>query len=143
MWRRTSIHNALGHLDAYCDRDLYDRTRADTLTATGDPALAGAHAWAAVIVDALRHEAGAGEAPPPAAGTGRPLAPSPDPAALARISDVLAGAVRVPAASPRRAAGRRRAPRDGRRRHRGWRGGCAGTRHGRPAQVPHVRSGRT
>ncbi|MEU9215357.1 MAB_1171c family putative transporter [Streptomyces sp. NPDC048376] len=95
MWRRTSIHNALGHLDAYCDRDLYDRTRADALAATGDPELAGASAWAAVIVDALRHEAG--PPAPPGTGTSRPLAPSPDPATLARIADVLAGAVRVPA----------------------------------------------
>ncbi|MEU1869221.1 hypothetical protein RKD37_006180 [Streptomyces ambofaciens] len=95
MWRRTSIHNALGHLDAYCDRDLYDRTRADALAATGDPELAGASAWAAVIVDALRHEAG--PPAPPGIGTSRPLAPSPDPATLARIADVLAGAVRVPA----------------------------------------------
>jgi hypothetical protein len=36
---------------------------------------------------------------PPGAGTGRPLGPSPDPATLARIADVLAGAVRVPAPS--------------------------------------------
>ncbi|MYS56406.1 hypothetical protein GTW46_41245, partial [Streptomyces sp. SID6013] len=52
MWRRTSIHNALGQLAAYCDGDLYDRTRADALAATGDPGLAGARAWAAVITDA-------------------------------------------------------------------------------------------
>lgn len=83
MWRRTSIHNALGHLDAYCDRDLYDRTRAYALAATGDPELAGASAWAAVIVDALRHEAG--PLSPPGIGTSRPLAPSPDPATLAKI----------------------------------------------------------
>ncbi|MFE9703531.1 MAB_1171c family putative transporter [Streptomyces sp. NPDC005930] len=99
MWRRTSIHNALGHLDAYGDRDLYDRTRADALAATGDPELAGACAWAAVITDALRHEAGPGRAAPPGSRTGRSPAPSPDPATLARIADVLAGAVRVPAAS--------------------------------------------
>ncbi|CAL9594941.1 MAB_1171c family putative transporter [Streptomyces sp. enrichment culture] len=97
MWRRTSIHNALGRLDAYCDRGLYDRTRADTLAATGDPELARAQAWAAVILDALRREAGPGEAPPP--GAGRPPAPSPDPATLARIADVFAGAGRAPAAS--------------------------------------------
>ncbi|MET9825472.1 MAB_1171c family putative transporter [Streptomyces sp. NPDC006349] len=98
MWRRTSIHNALSHLEAYADRDLYDRTRADALTATGDPALAGARAWAAVITDALRHEAGPGRAAPSAPGAGPLPAPSPDPADLARISDVFADAVRVPAA---------------------------------------------
>ncbi|MFG3245503.1 MAB_1171c family putative transporter [Streptomyces sp. NPDC048187] len=97
MWRRTSIHNALGHLDAYGDRDLYDRTRADALAATGDPELAGACAWAAVITDALRREAG--PAAPPGSGAGRSPAPAPDPATLARIADVLTGAVRVPAAS--------------------------------------------
>ncbi|MEU8733108.1 MAB_1171c family putative transporter [Streptomyces tendae] len=104
MWRRTSIHNALGHLDAYGDRDLYDRTRADALAATGDPGLAGARAWAAVILDALRQEAAAGTAPPPVPGSGPPPAPSPDPATLARIADVLAGAERAPAACavPRR-----------------------------------------
>ncbi|MFL9653482.1 MAB_1171c family putative transporter [Streptomyces sp. PB17] len=104
MWRRTSIHNALGHLDAYGDRDLYDRTRADALAATGDPGLAGARAWAAVILDALRQEAAAGTVPPPVPGSGPPPAPSPDPATLARIADVLAGAERAPAACavPRR-----------------------------------------
>ncbi|MFG2315498.1 MAB_1171c family putative transporter [Streptomyces tendae] len=103
IWRRTSIHNALGHLDAYGDRDLYDRTRADALAATGDPGLAGARAWAAVILDALRQEAAAGTVPP-VPGSGPPPAPSPDPATLARIADVLAGAERAPAACavPRR-----------------------------------------
>lgn len=99
MWRRTSIHNALGQLAAYCDGDLYDRTRADALAATGDPGLAGAQAWAAVLTDALRREAGPGRTSPPSPGTGRSPAPSPDPATLARIADVLAGTVRVPAAS--------------------------------------------
>ncbi|MFK4542745.1 hypothetical protein RKD29_002341 [Streptomyces tendae] len=99
MWRRTSIHNALGHLDAYGDRDLYDRTLADTLAATGDPELAGARAWAAVILDALRQEAAPGTVPPRVPGAGRPPAPSPDPATLARIADVFAGAERAPAAS--------------------------------------------
>ncbi|CAL9589246.1 MAB_1171c family putative transporter [Streptomyces sp. enrichment culture] len=99
MWRRTSIHNALGQLAAYCDGDLYDRTRADALAATGDPGLAGAQAWAAVLTDALRREAGPGRTSPPSPGPGRSPVPSPDPATLARIADVLAGTVRVPAAS--------------------------------------------
>ncbi|GHJ03390.1 hypothetical protein TPA0906_52550 [Streptomyces olivaceus] len=118
MWRRTSIHNALSHLDAYVDRDLYERTRARALAATGDAELAGARAWAAVVTDAVRHEArrrearrreaagnaaghavGSGRVAAPEAGPGRPLGPPPDPAALARIADALASPVPVPAAS--------------------------------------------
>ncbi|MFE9287176.1 MAB_1171c family putative transporter [Streptomyces olivaceus] len=114
MWRRTSIHNALSHLDAYVDRDLYERTRARALAATGDAELAGARAWAAVVTDAVRHEArrretagnaaghavGSGRVAAPEAGAGRPLGPPPDPAALARIADALASPVPVPTASP-------------------------------------------
>ncbi|WP_224300883.1 MAB_1171c family putative transporter [Streptomyces olivaceus] len=113
MWRRTSIHNALSHLDAYVDRDLYERTRAGALAATGDAELAGARAWAAVVTDAVRHEArrreaagnaagrtvGSGRVVVPEAGAGRPLGPPPDPAALARIADALASPVPVPTAS--------------------------------------------
>ncbi|WP_224326171.1 MAB_1171c family putative transporter [Streptomyces olivaceus] len=108
MWRRTSIHNALSHLDAYVDRDLYERTRAGALAATGDAELAGARASAAVVTDAVRHEArrretaghavGSGRVAPEA-GAGRPLGPPPDPAALARIADALASPVPVPTAS--------------------------------------------
>ncbi|MFC8564838.1 MAB_1171c family putative transporter [Streptomyces sp. NPDC057245] len=124
MWRRTSIHNALSHLDAYYDRDLYERTRADVLAATEDPELAGARAWAAVITDALRHEAELrgpagrgpagratgptarpGRAQPPDGAAGQPsgpwpdpaaLGPSPDTAALARIADALTAPVPEP-----------------------------------------------
>ncbi|MFC8309465.1 MAB_1171c family putative transporter [Streptomyces olivaceus] len=113
MWRRTSIHNALSHLDAYVDRDLYERTRAGALAATGDAELAGARAWAAVVTDAVRHEArrreaagnaagrtvGSGRVVVPEAGAGRPLGPPPDPAALARIADALASPVPAPTAS--------------------------------------------
>ncbi|MEU0472852.1 MAB_1171c family putative transporter [Streptomyces olivaceus] len=119
MWRRTSIHNALSHLDAYVDRDLYEQTRTCALAATGDAELAGARAWAAVVTDAVRHEArrretaghearrreaaghavGSGRAVAPGAGAGRPLGPPPDPATLARIADALASPDPVPTAS--------------------------------------------
>ncbi len=70
VWRQTSIHNALSHLQAYFDGDLYDRARAASLAATRDPERADAAAWAAVIGAAVRREAdpAAGGAPP-AAGT--------------------------------------------------------------------------
>jgi hypothetical protein len=98
VWRQTSIHNALGHLDAYFDRDLYDRTRAGVLTATGDPERAEAAAWAAVITAAARHEADPRGPLPPGGGTGRRLDRVPGPSALGRIADVLDGTAPVPAA---------------------------------------------
>ncbi|MGC3004058.1 MAB_1171c family putative transporter, partial [Streptomyces sp. G35A] len=70
VWRQTSIHNALSHLDAYFDRELYDRTRAGALAATGDPERAEAAAWAAVIAVAVRHEADPRREPAPPDGTG-------------------------------------------------------------------------
>ncbi|WP_399884655.1 MAB_1171c family putative transporter [Streptomyces sp. BBFR51] len=99
VWRRTSIHNALGHLDAYFDRDLYDRTRAGVLAATGDPERAEAAAWAAVITDAVRHEADPRREAPASRDTGPPLDRTPGQAALGRIADVLAGTAPWPAAS--------------------------------------------
>lgn len=100
MWRQTSIHNALSHLDAYFDREVYDRTRADVLAATGDPEPAEAAAWAAVITAAVRHEAaGRGQYASPD-GTGPLLDRVPGPAVLGRIADVLAGAAPVPAGPP-------------------------------------------
>ncbi|MFB7651623.1 MULTISPECIES: MAB_1171c family putative transporter [unclassified Streptomyces] len=109
MWRQTSIHNALGHLDAYLDRDLYDRTRAGVLAATDDPERAEAAAWAAVITEAVRREAdparavaatAGGGSPPgasPGSPVGPPVGPAPGPAALGRIADVLATAPPAPA----------------------------------------------
>ncbi|ANB06251.1 hypothetical protein SAM40697_2291 [Streptomyces ambofaciens] len=93
MWRRTSIHNALGHLDAYVDGDLYHRVHAGALAATDDPERAEAAAWAAVIGDAVRHEADPAGRDPVVRGTARP----PGPAALDRIADALAAAAPVPA----------------------------------------------
>ncbi|MFH8972499.1 MAB_1171c family putative transporter [Streptomyces sp. NPDC017890] len=96
VWRRTSIHNALSHLDAYFDRDLYDRTRAGVLGTTGDPERAEAAAWAAVITAAVRYEADRAGEFPPQGGAGRFPGRVPGPAALGRIADVLAGTAPVP-----------------------------------------------
>ncbi|MFD5658823.1 MAB_1171c family putative transporter [Streptomyces hirsutus] len=100
VWRQTSIHNALSHLDAYFDRDLFDRTRASALRAAADPAWAEAAAWAAVIGTAVRDEAAPGRRLPPAHGTGRFLDRIPGPAGLARIADVLAGAAPAAPVAP-------------------------------------------
>ncbi|MEU6404606.1 MAB_1171c family putative transporter [Streptomyces sp. NPDC046985] len=54
MWRQTSIHNALGYLDASLDRSLFECTRARALETTGDQEFAEAVAWAAVITAAVR-----------------------------------------------------------------------------------------
>ncbi|MFF3931421.1 MAB_1171c family putative transporter [Streptomyces hirsutus] len=100
VWRQTSIHNALSHLDAYFDRDLFDRTRASALRTAADPAWAEAAAWAAVIGTAVRDEAAPGRRLPQAHGTGRLLDRIPGPAGLARIADVLAGTAPVAPAAP-------------------------------------------
>ncbi|MCT7354160.1 hypothetical protein N4P33_18660, partial [Streptomyces sp. 15-116A] len=89
VWRQTSIHNALSHLDAYFDRDLYERTRRDVLTATGEPDRAEAAAWATVIAAAAREEAGPGQETPRPGTTGRLLDRIPDPHTLTRIADAL------------------------------------------------------
>ncbi|WP_217140474.1 MAB_1171c family putative transporter [Streptomyces sp. AC627_RSS907] len=96
MWRQTSVHNALSHLDAYFDRDLYDRTHAGVLAATDDPERAEAAAWAAVITAAVRREAAPWGGDRPPGGTGPLPEPVPGPATLGRIADVLAGTVPVP-----------------------------------------------
>lgn len=98
MWRRTSIHNALGHLDAWFDPDLYDRTRAGVLAATRDPERAEAAAWAAVITAAVRREADPREPVPAPDGDARLPGRVPDPAVLTRIADALAGTAPAPAA---------------------------------------------
>ncbi|MFJ5561717.1 MAB_1171c family putative transporter [Streptomyces sp. NPDC093250] len=98
MWRQTSIHNALSHLDAYFDRDLYDRTREGVLATTGDPERSEAAAWAAVITAAVRQEADPGRPAPPPGADGGLLGRVPGPAVLARIADALAGTGPVPAA---------------------------------------------
>ncbi|WP_234029417.1 MAB_1171c family putative transporter [Streptomyces sp. PsTaAH-124] len=86
MWRQTSIHNALGYLDAFFDGALYERTRAGTLAATGDQERAEAAAWAAVITAALRQPSGDGPRSPHPQGGGTALeaavrGPAPSPPA--------------------------------------------------------------
>ena len=56
VWRQTSIHNALGHLDAFFDRALYERTLEAAARTTGDPERAEATAWAAVVAAAVAEE---------------------------------------------------------------------------------------
>lgn len=101
VWRQTSIHNALSHLDAYFDHDLYERTRRALLGTTGDPERAEAAAWAAVITAAARREADPGREVRRPDGA-RPLDRMPGPAVLARIADALAAppAPAVPAPVP-------------------------------------------
>ncbi|MDV7221204.1 MAB_1171c family putative transporter [Streptomyces prunicolor] len=56
VWRQTSIHNALGHLDVFFDRALYERTSQAAARTTGDPEEAEATAWAAVVAAAVAEE---------------------------------------------------------------------------------------
>ncbi|MFJ5259560.1 MAB_1171c family putative transporter [Streptomyces sp. NPDC088387] len=96
MWRQTSIHNALSHLDAYFDRVLYDRTHDAELRATGSPELAEATAWAAVVAAAVREER---DSDLPPADTGdRPPGEMPGPATLVLIAAALTGSPLVTAA---------------------------------------------
>ncbi|MEZ3179814.1 hypothetical protein KYY02_14305 [Streptomyces pimonensis] len=97
VWRQTSVHNALSHLDVYFDPELYDRTRAGVLAATGEAERAEAAAWAAVITAAVRDEAEPGRRAPSRDGGGRLPDRVPDPAVLVRIADALAGAAPAPA----------------------------------------------
>ncbi|MET9381462.1 MAB_1171c family putative transporter [Streptomyces sp. NPDC002928] len=96
VWRRTSIHNALSHLDAFFDRGLYERTREAALAdAGGDPERADAVAWAAVIAVAAREEPHR-ERPLTGADWIEDRTPGPD--ALARIADALVSSPLVAAA---------------------------------------------
>ncbi|MEU7061415.1 MAB_1171c family putative transporter [Streptomyces sp. NPDC046197] len=90
MWRQTSIHNALHHLDAFLDFDLFESARAAAFQVTGDGQRAEAAAWAAVISAAARdeHSPLTGSSSP---GAVRRLSSQPlDRAALVRIADELA-----------------------------------------------------
>ncbi|MFF9309284.1 MAB_1171c family putative transporter [Streptomyces sp. NPDC014748] len=103
MWRQTSIHNALGYLDATFDHALYERVHAAALDAGGDKEEAEAAAWAAVIRAAVARAAAEGRddrarpplrapdglAPPGGAGTGRLTVPVPGAAVLVRVADAL------------------------------------------------------
>lgn len=100
MWRQTSIHNALSHLDAYLDRDLFDRARASAPGTAADPECAEAAAWACVIVAAVRDEAVPGHQLPPARGAGPFRHRIPGPSGLARVADALAGTEPAPPTTP-------------------------------------------
>ncbi|MFD0314805.1 MAB_1171c family putative transporter [Streptomyces flavalbus] len=95
IWRQTSIHNALSHLDAYLDRSLYDRTLQAALDAGGDPARARAAAWATTITAAARADAHHPPAAPPADRLPDQL---PD---LALIADALRDPAVAALAAPR------------------------------------------
>ncbi|MET7679767.1 MAB_1171c family putative transporter [Streptomyces sp. NPDC005423] len=99
VWRRTSIHNALGHLDAFFDRALYERTLESAARAGGDPEWAEATAWAAVLAAAVAEERERTE--PLAAAPDWHPAPAPGPAVLVRIADALAMSPLVAAARVR------------------------------------------
>ncbi|ANH91378.1 hypothetical protein A8713_09455 [Streptomyces sp. SAT1] len=99
MWRQTSIHNALGYLDAFFDGALYERTRATTLAATGDQERAEAAAWAAVITAALGQPSGDGPRSPHPHGGGTALeaavrgpAPSPPAGGTGRAAEAAGAA---------------------------------------------------
>ncbi|MET8824856.1 MAB_1171c family putative transporter [Streptomyces sp. NPDC004610] len=120
MWRQTSIHNALGYLDAYFDRELYDRVHDAELEVSGDPRRAEATAWAAVIAAAARAEH-LGDPPP--AGALPPIE-GPAPASLLPIARALAGSPLVasarlgggaPGAADRARSGQAHGGRGGRR----------------------------
>ncbi|MGW3154622.1 MAB_1171c family putative transporter [Streptomyces sp. NPDC001089] len=99
IWRQTTINNAFGYLDSLLDGDLFTQVRDTTLAATGDPEQAQADGWAAAI-SAFMHEVRTSGLPTPQAGL-RPVAPSPDAAALLRIAEALARADWAPLARPR------------------------------------------
>jgi hypothetical protein len=88
VWRQTSIHNALGYLDAYVDRELYEETLRTALRATGDPERAAAMAWATVIAAAVRDAADPAGVRYPGASERFPDR-APEPAALGDIADAL------------------------------------------------------
>ncbi|WP_459752795.1 MAB_1171c family putative transporter [Streptomyces sennicomposti] len=97
MWRQTSIHNALGYLDATFDHALYERVHTAALDADGDKEHAEAAAWAAVIRAAVAEAAADGRPPLrvpdglalPEAPGGRLTVPVPGAAVLVRVADAL------------------------------------------------------
>ncbi|MGW0337339.1 MAB_1171c family putative transporter [Streptomyces sp. NPDC003011] len=103
VWRQTSIHNALGGLDAFFDPDLYERTLEAVTLATGDPERAEATAWAAVVAAAVVEERGR-DSPLVPRGTPRFQDRAPAPRTLVDIADALAGSPLVAAARLRAAA---------------------------------------
>jgi hypothetical protein len=101
VWRQTSIHNALGHLDAFFDRALYERTLETAEQATGDPEWAEATAWAAVVAAAVVEEGSSDQHLAPAGEPDWLPDRAPGPALLVRIADALAMSPLVAAARVR------------------------------------------
>ncbi|KPI02206.1 hypothetical protein OK074_5390 [Actinobacteria bacterium OK074] len=87
MWRQSSIHNALGHLDAYLDPALFEQAYDAAVRATGDRDHAEAAAWAAVIAAAAHPDRSPDQ--PPRPRTTRLPHPIPGPALLVRIADIF------------------------------------------------------
>jgi type II secretory pathway pseudopilin PulG len=97
VWRRTSIHNALGSLDAFLDRDLYERVLDGERRTAAAPEQAEATAWAVAIATAVREERDRDSpliAPSTAEGLGEP----PTAGALVAVADALAASPLVMAA---------------------------------------------
>ncbi|MFH0518935.1 MAB_1171c family putative transporter [Streptomyces sp. M41] len=90
VWRQTSIHNALSHLDAYVDRQLYDETLKAARRAPGGSEQATATAWATVIAAAARGGTPAASRAAPAGESEWFRERAPGPEALVRIADALA-----------------------------------------------------
>jgi hypothetical protein len=101
VWRQTSIHNALGHLDAFFDRALYERTLELAARRTDDPERAEAVAWAAVVVAAVAAERSRDPHLAPADEQGRFPVLAPSTALLVRIADALQLSTLVAAARVR------------------------------------------
>jgi hypothetical protein len=106
VWRQTSIHNALGSLDAFFDPDLYERTLQAATRATGDPERAEATAWAAVIAAAAVEERGRDSPLLPPGGAESLQDRAPAPGTLVGIADALATSPLVAAARVRAATTR-------------------------------------
>ncbi|WP_280889626.1 MAB_1171c family putative transporter [Streptomyces sp. LBL] len=98
VWRQTSIHNALGSLDAFFDPDLYERTLEAAAQEVRDPERAEATAWAAVIAAAVVEQRDRDSPLVPPDGTGRFQNRAPASGALVSIAAALAASPLVAAA---------------------------------------------
>ncbi|MGQ4430347.1 MAB_1171c family putative transporter [Streptomyces sp. SAS_260] len=101
VWRQTSIHNALGHLDAFFDRALYERTLEAVAHTAADPEQAEATAWAAVVAAAVAEERHRDPRLLPADEPGRLPDRAPGTALLVPIADALTRSPLVAAARVR------------------------------------------
>ncbi|WP_427922678.1 MAB_1171c family putative transporter [Streptomyces sp. cg40] len=101
VWRQTSIHNALGHLDAFFDRALYERTLEAAAHTGGAPERAEATAWAAVVAAAVAEERTGDPRLAPADEPGGLPHPAPSTALLVPIADALTRSPLVAAARVR------------------------------------------